>query len=277
MLRNYIRVIYSNNGALQDISNKLQDAGGGFSERLTTGEDYIYIGQQMPFNNFFAWMTVLNTVSANLTLEYFDGSAWRACVDVLDGTEGFKKSGCIQFVPDKQYEWDYIEDTSEVSDTFELKTLKIYNLYWLRVKSSATLSSGTEWKRLTYAFCMSSDLKTHMPEVDNYLEAWGGEEKTDWIPEIIAASEQMVIDLKGRGLVVHPGQILLFDDVSYGAQMKTLANIMVELGPAFDERRAERMKEYNASLSIKRFTLDVNRNARTEKFEEALTVGVAER
>lgn len=273
MLRNYLRVIYSNNGTLTDISNKLQDGGGGYAERLTLNEDYIYIGQQMPFNNIFAWMSVVNSVQAGLTLEYFDGASWRAAVDVLDGTEGFTKTGCIQFVPDKAYEWDYVEDTSEVSDTFALKTLKIYNLYWLRIKASATLSNGTEWKRLTYAFCLSSDLATHMPEIDNYMEAWGGEEKEDWIPEIIAASEQLVIDLKGRGMVIHPGQILLFDDVSYAAQMKTLSNIMVELGPAFDERRAERLKAYNSALSIKRFTLDKNKNARIEKSEEFMSIG----
>lgn len=274
MLRNYFRAIYSDNGVLTDASNALQADGDGLAKILTPAEDYFYIGQMMPFNNVFAWLEVLSTATtAVLTVQYWSGSAWVDAVDTLDGTKGFTRNGCIQFVPDKNKIWTQVFDTSEAPTAFGLTSLKIYNLFWIRIKSSVELSATAKFKRLTYAFCLTTDLKTHMPDINSYLDAWGGSLKTDWIEQIIAASEQVVIDLKARGMVLTAGQILLLDDVSYATQMKTLANIAVPLGPNFETQRTEWLKEYKAALSIKRFTLDVNQTGAVELGEQGLSVG----
>ena len=275
MLRNYIRVLYSLNGALTDVSDELQN-GTGYVTPMTLNQDYIYIGQYMPFNNFFALMKVLNTTPANLTLQYFDGSTWVNVVDMIDSTKGFTKTGVIQFTPDKSNSWEVVEDTSEVSSTFELKTKKIYNLYWIRIKSSATMSLTTAIEKLTYCFCDTADLKKSFSEIDSYLPAIRPS-ASDWYPEIIDASEQVAIDLKGKGLISHPGQILLFDDVSYATRLKTLINICPELGEGFVERQKFFEKEYTYAMSIKRFTLDKNKSASIEQAELFNSVGVLER
>lgn len=164
-----------------------------------------------------------------------------------------------------------------MSNSFELKTKKIYNLYWIRVKSSATLKATTKVSKLAYAFCHTNDLKKSYSEINNYFKAVGGSTKADWYPEIIDASEQVVTDLKGKGLVVHPGQVLLFDDVSYATRHKVCINLFSNFGEAFADKLAASEKEYRNALSIKRFTLDVNKNASIEKVEQFNSVGVLER
>jgi hypothetical protein len=255
----------------------MQNEGGGHVELFTKDEDHLYIGQQMPFNNFYVWMDTPSTsTSGEMVVEYFDGVNWVESVDLIDGTNGLQQSGCVQFVPDKDHSWQVVDDPSQLSG-FALSTLKIYNLYWVRVKLSGTCSAGTKIKRIAYAFCMSSDLKTHKPDIDSYLVAWGGASKADWTKEILAASEQVVIDLKARGLITHPGQILLMDDVTLACQYRAVANILFGLGPSFDDTRTVVEKAYSSSLSIKRFTIDVNRSGRIEPAELALTVGTIER
>jgi hypothetical protein len=51
MLKNYIRVLYSDNGTISDMSLDLSE-GNGASFPVVAAEDYFYIGQYFPFNNF---------------------------------------------------------------------------------------------------------------------------------------------------------------------------------------------------------------------------------
>lgn len=272
MLKNWYRVFYSTNGVLSDKS-LLSNTKAGFVFTLPS-TDYIYIGQAMPFNNIFAWMDVVNTNPATLTVQYWDGDEWTDTVDLLDNTMGFTQSGVIQFSPNDEDSWHCVNDTSESTNgPAELNSITVYDLYWVRIKSNATLSVTTKVKMFTYAFCRSEDLSVYEPEIDSYLEPWGGVSKTNWIEQIIAASEQVILDLKAAGLVVHAGQVLRFDDVAIPTMFKTLLLIYTVLGPAFNERKLSRQRDYSAMLSVKRFTFDKNKNGRVDKAEMFNSIG----
>ena len=86
MLYQYIRTFDADDGTLTDLSLDNQDESSTLPFDLVVSEDYYYIAQFFPFNNFFVQIDTANDVTASITLEYYDGTSWREAVDVLDGT-----------------------------------------------------------------------------------------------------------------------------------------------------------------------------------------------
>lgn len=279
MLKQWFRVLYSDNGTLTDKSLDVQ-TGQGFQAPLVQDEDYIYVGQYLPFNNVFmqvdSYVSSSGDVVPELQAEYWADQQWRPVLDVIDDTAGMTKSGVIQFTPDKDYSWTQVQDTGNnlPDGPDELTSVRIYDLYWLRIKATATAIPAKTILKMGYAFCDSPSLKIYEPEIDQYLVPWGGSGKTDWIEQIMAASEQVFLDLKGKQLVTQPGQILRFDDVYLATIYRTLLLIYTPLGEAFKERRSMRLKEYGEALNVKRFTFDMNRTGTVEQGEIANTTGM---
>jgi hypothetical protein len=54
MLYQWIRVIDGDNGTLTDVSVENQEEGTTLAMDIVAAEDYIYVAQHFPFNNF--WM-----------------------------------------------------------------------------------------------------------------------------------------------------------------------------------------------------------------------------
>lgn len=271
MLYQYLRIIKG-----VDLSLNNQDENQVLSLGISTGE-YIYIGQYFPFNNLFFWVDSPNVNSAVLGVQYWANKEWIDAVDVLDGTSvsgvPFAQSGVIQFSPkrDKNF-WQEVEDTSEVSQQNppELNGHTIYDLYWIRIKTSANLSA-TDLKRVTYAFTTSQQLSKLDVEVNQFLNAFESG-KLDWTREIITATELMIRDLMRRGLVVNRGQVLRFDDVSIPCDLKTLSLIYSNLGNAYKDKRLEKESEYEQAINIRNFTFDQNNNGAVDKAEVGVKV-----
>ena len=267
MLYQWIRLI---NGA--DFSLDNQDDSKTVPMELEVG-DYVYLGQYFPFNNFFAWVNTANENTSNLSVEYWANNQWVSAVDVLDATsvdgKTFAKSGVVQFSPVKNKDsWSRVLDTSETNSTTpsELNGFTIYDCYWVRLKVDANLSTGTELKRISYTFTDSQQLNKYDIEINSFMPAFEAG-KADWIKEIITASELMLGDLKGKGLVISRGQILRFDDVSSACDLKALALIYSNLGKAYEEKRVRKELEYEKAINLRRFTFDLNNNAVVDQGE----------
>jgi hypothetical protein len=270
MLYKWLRAIRSVAGALTDKSLDNQAEGGVLLD-LTATVDYIYLGQTFPFNNFYIQSKVANDVSATIKVEYWDGSAWRQMVDVLDGTsvggKPLAQSGLIQFSPDIHYMWCYVPDTSESAGPSELQTLTIYNLYWLRISYSSTLKATTAAQQFTYAFSTHNRIAKHDTTISNYLTSFEAG-KTSWESEIITASQEVIKELQSRKLILHPGQILRLDDVSLAAEYKTLSNIYFNIGGEVYNKKKETIdKKYEGAMDISGFTLDLNKNGFVDREE----------
>lgn len=239
MLYQWLRLIKSDNGVLTDLSIDNQNESKVCTLDLTTGEDYLYIGQQYPFNNFYYQMSIANDVSCVALIEYWDGTLWRSAVDVLDATSSggcsLAQSGAIQFSPNFHYRWALTYDTTEGSSPAELSTLTVYNLYWCRVKFSATLKATTASKKFTYAFSTHQQIDNRDHTINGYLPAFGAG-KTTWEDEIIVSSLDVVHDLKRRNLIINKGQILRFEDVTTATDWKTLMCIYRDLGGDYDNK-----------------------------------------
>lgn len=124
-----------------DYSKKLKDYGTASAAiELQTGE-YIYVGYEKPFNQFFVELETKNSNGGLMTAEYYDGSVWQPLNTLLDESEDFTKSGF--FIFDKPYKWASTEVDS---------VLKFY----IRLKTDTSHSVGVKIKGV--AMLLSNDL-----------------------------------------------------------------------------------------------------------------------
>lgn len=274
MLYQWLRTLIHNGSTLTDYSIEAQNDSVPFE--LTTGQ-YLYIGQYYPFNNFYLDMSTVNTNASVIQIQYWNSKEWINCVDILDGTKvsgvTLGRSGVVQFSPDIDSNWTEIRDTSKQDSPAHLQGREMYNMYWLRVSFSANLSALTEVRRITYSFTSNAMLSGVDPEINQYLTPWGGSSKLNWDEQIQLASMHLVADLRARGIVLHAGNILRFDDIALACAYRTLAVIYGPLGEAFNGRRAQALEQYEKLLNVKRFTIDVDTNGRVDKGEINNTVG----
>lgn len=271
MLGQWIRCIYSDNGILIDRSLEAQNSDT-IPFQIVAAEDYLYVGQYYPFNNlFFEVGSVVNAVASVATVQYWDGTTWRTAVDVLDQTKAsgasMGRNGVMQWSPNQDYQWSVVQDTSDTGAPTELSTVTIYDLYWARIKWSANFTASTVLKSISYAFTDTNTLYSLDPELDEYLVAWGGSSKTNWDEQILTASKHVVADLRSRGFIAGPGNVIRFDDVFLPTAWLTLSLIYSNLGSAFNERKADARAQYRALLNLSRFTFDQNKNARPDSSE----------
>lgn len=263
MLYQYIRMIGSDNGTLSDLSLINQEDGISVPMPLIAGEDYIYIGQYYPFNNFFMQIDVANDNASTLQLEYWTSVGWKPVVDVLDGTSTggvtLAKNGVVQFSPDYDYSWSITYDTKKNIAPTELQALNIYNIYWLRLKVSADLKAECAIKTLAYAFTRSQQISRLDTTVDAYLSDFAVG-KTNWDDEIIMASYLVVRDLRKRGLIEHQGNILRLDEVSIPTDWKVLELIYRNLGGDYRQKLEDARKYYEETIILERYSFDKNQD-----------------
>lgn len=267
MLYQWIRVIKNKNGTYTDLSLDNQDESATCLLNINVTTDYLYIGQHFPFNNFYIKIGTANSNSSNMLIDYWDGNIWRSAVDVLDATNSggktLARSGVIQFSPNHYYQWTMIDDTSEAPSPADLQTLTMYNLYWIRIKFSASLSNTTASKKIAYCFSTHQQLDNRDRTINSYLTAFGAG-KTSWEDELITSSLDVVNELKARNLIIESGNILRFEGVSVATDWRALMNIYRELGGDYNDKYDKAYIEFNRSLSSKVFTFDKNKNAEVE-------------
>lgn len=272
LLTNWIRVFLGDNGTITDQSLLLNN-NSGFSHSFVAAEDYLYIAQNRPFNNMFFEIDSANATPTIASVELWDGQAWQNALDELDGTASggasMAQDGVLQFSPDRDEFWECVEDTRDEPSAFGLESdVALYDSYFLRISFSADFTLSL--KRVGYLFAQDEQLSAIDPEINNYLDSWQSG-KTDWIEQIRIASEHVITDMQGRGLVVHPGNILRLSDVSLATAYRTLALIYNKFGEGFEFQKNEAMKSYNMFMSKKRWILDTNNNAEVDRGEQSGT------
>jgi hypothetical protein len=266
MLYNWLRVFKRNGATLTDLSLKNQDDSVLVPSNLASTE-YLYLAQNYPFNNFFYWKDVANSNTATMKVEYWNGQEWKLAVDVLDASYGFSESGNIQFSPDNESDWQITYDTSVNGAPSELNSIKIYDCYWCRVSFDVSLSALTSFKKIAYAFTSTQQLNKLDVEINTYYTSFEVG-KTDWIKEILTASELMVQKLKTMGVIVGVGQILKFEDITLATDFKCLSLIYSNLGKSKADEKKEAEKNCDLMLTgNKKFTIDNDNNARISSQE----------
>lgn len=263
MLYQWIRLLRGTNGVLSDLSLANQDETATCLHDVTAATDYLYLGQQFPFNNFYYKMAVANALASTLSIEYWTGSAWVSAVDVLDGTRPsaatLARSGMIQFSPNQRDRWQIVYDSSEVNVApAELNSVTIYNMYWIRIKFSANLTPTAASKKICYCFSTHQQIAHRDSTLNTYLASFG---VTTWEDHIINASIDVIQELKKRNLITNSGQVLRLDDVTIATDWKTVMSIYFDLGGDYLPKLTAATRMFDNALDLKTANFDKNNNA----------------
>lgn len=259
LMSQWIRLVFDDNGTYTDRSIDNADNTTTNVYAIVAAQDSLLIGQSFPFNNFLVDLSVVNTETSSLSIQYWGSNAWQDAVDVLDGTSlsgaTFGRSGVVQFSPDRDTAWTLVEDTSNSFEPTELQGFEIYNMYWIKLSFSADLTVTTALRNISYAFTSDDILESLDPEVDRYLSSWETG-KTTWLEQIKVASQMVVYDLKARGVVYNNGQIIKIEDFAMITAFRTLMNIYGILGSSHADRLVWASESYSKLMNQKNFSVD---------------------
>ncbi len=251
LFQNDLNVLHDDNGTFSDKSAEAVDYGrDSFVLPLVAAEDYLYLGLYKPFNRVFAEMKVVNNVANIFTAQYWNGSAWTALSNFWDLSQGFTRSGFLQWK--KPTDW---EATTVNSDL----------LYWVRIKPNFDHLNTTELQGLNVVFADDQDLKTEFSRIDDYKASL-----LSYITYQQAVRDDIVQAVRNKGNVkkttklinISKWDLLDADEVRRGAIYACLAKIFFELSDNVEDKWYQRHKDYtekaNKALELFYLSLDTN-------------------
>lgn len=262
------RIILSKDGVLSDLSLPLCDYLADSSVlNLEADTDYLYIGSLVPFNHLYIDVKVANTTNSSLSIQVYNNNTWEDCVDVIDGTKtGAKtlaKSGIVQFALSSQKGWSY---ESYSYDIPELSVTNIFDFYWCRISVSVDLFATTEINYIGHRFCTDTDINSMYPMLNNSnLMTAYKTGKTNWLEQILTASEFIIRDLQGRGLIKAAGQIFDYGRFKNPCIYKTVEIIFGALGQGYTDERNDARKAYQDDMHNARFNFDRKMDGRLDQ------------
>lgn len=271
MMANWIRFFHKDNATLIDYSLASQNKSENIVLPVVYTEDALFIGQYMPFNNIFFEVKVANDVTSAMQIYTHNGNQWEAVVDIIDetstGGKTLAKSGVVQWTVNKNKNWQLTQDTTSGNQApIELSSLTIYDMYWIKITFTASLKATTAIDRLTYKFTDESVLGALDPDLSQYMTSWSSS-KTDWLDQILVASERVWLDLKAAKIIKGPESIMRFDEIHLATAWKTLALIYSALGKEYTEKRDYAEKQYSDILNNLPITVDMSEDGHLNRNE----------
>lgn len=270
------RVLYSDNGTLTDISQYVNDyRAESYTIPFVNGEDYIYIGSDLPFNHRWLDVATANDQAAAPVVEIWWSNGWQSAKDLLDRTATggvtLAKDGILQWSTDRHKSWDRELDSFDVTG---LDNTDIYNKYWLRLSFSANLNASFSVNYIGHKFSDDDDLYTYYPDLDNSNVKLAFESgKTDWQEQCYAAGEKIVRDLIRRNIVISGNAILDWERFTEASIHQTAAIIYSAMGQGYFENRKMALAEYDKAMAVKFFNTDKNKSGNLEPWEQKRGVG----
>lgn len=274
------RVLWDDGGTLIDVSVAANDwRGAAFVFGYATG-DYLYIGSELPFNHKYFDVSVANAVTAAPTVELWTGSEWLGVKDLIDETAASGKSLAVAGSMSWSQDLDNIRWTPArvSSDIPALAGTYIYNLYWVRVSFSATLTSTTAMEYIGDRFSAEADLPQFYPDLGNSdLKAAFATGKTTWREQHFMAAEAIVRDLKRQRIIWRPEQLFEPSLLLEASCHKTAEIIYGGLGQAYAAARVQAGERYKDAINIKSFSVDSNESGTLDTSEKRMTTGTLSR
>lgn len=278
------RILAKSNGVLMDATKALSGVGakGGFGFDYVAATDYIYIGADVPFTSRYFKLdpATVNDVDATLESVEIWNNAWVPAVDVIDGTALQEKtmgqSGVIQWTTDRNEVWQRNATTENMVGS-GLESVKIYDMYWARLKFSDDLKAGLTIDHVGYLFSDDDDLRMRYPDLllPATLEAFATG-KTDWLDQHLLAAEEIVRYLQRHHELWSPNQILNWQRYTQAAVHKC-AEIAYNgfSGDDLEVLRARAEKNYRISLNQGNFDVDRNQDGHVQRNERSYLAGVS--
>ena len=266
------RFIYSNNGTLEDFTTEVNRYESGTAViTFVSATDSIYVGSSLPFNHvYFKMGTVVNLITANMSISVWDGSDFNPVVEIIDETDALSQSGYVWFVPGKNEGWGR-EDTVDGNGA-ELVTglgdQVIYDKYWLKIDFDTDLTPSLDIDWMGQLFSNDADLAVEFPDLvrANMLAATTG--NASYEPQHVRASTLIIQDLKRKNIMLNKNQILVHEDLINTSIVKVAEIIFGMLGDDYEKNKTDARAEYIERLDNSLPVIDINGNARVEPKEE---------
>lgn len=275
------RIIWKDNTTLKDLSLELNDL---VSQNYTIGfvaaQDNLYIGSDLPFNHRYFVVATANDVVSVASVKIWNGNDWVSAVDVLDQTavaqKAFGQTGILSWTTERNASWS-IEDTTEnISD---LSTLKIYNMYWVKLTYSVDWKSTTALAYVGHKFAKDEDLGVYGYAELNTTDMKTAYEagKTTWDHQHVAAAEQIVRYLRKKYIIQSKSQILDWEQFNEAAIHKVAEIIYFSFGEDYEDRRKKAEEKYYAAMNLGIFQVDRNQDGKLDDVEKMKFTGLVRR
>lgn len=271
------RIIWSNNGTLVDCSAELNDLFSGTKTiDLVYNQDAIYIGSDLPFNHRYFKVSSANAVSSTVTVQTWDGSTWNNAVDVIDQTASsgatMAQSGILSWTTDRIESWAREESTENVTG---LTTLKIYDLYWVKLTWSASWTGTTALAYVGHKFGNDNLLGAFYPDLSrSAVKTAHTSGKTNWDEQQVMASEAIITKLRKDRVITSGSQIFSWEMLQAAGVHKTAEIIYGSFGEAKQAEREVARKAYEEEMNPGIFTnQDLNADGHIDETERIGSVG----
>ena len=281
ILRN--RVIWSDNGTIKDLSENLNNhISGTHVINYVAGQDYIYFGSDAPFNHRWIEISVANVVPSVLTVELWDGSAWKAVAETIDqtrnavGDTSLSLSGRIIWVPDKQKTSWSADDTADHSGSVitGLGSVKIYDMFWARLSWSVSWTGTAALAFIGYKFANDEDLYSYYPEF-NQTEAKNRFKPlmTTWDQVHFESAKEVIREMKSNRTIDFEGQILEWEALRIPAIHKAAEIAYSGYGSDWKDEKEQARIRFKDAMKLEIWNVDQNGNAQIDSREKAFRTG----
>ena len=195
------RLIYSDNGTLQDLSASVSSYHVGDSAiTFVNNQDAFYLGSSHPFNSIFLKLKVASVAALGVSVEYWTGSEWVSPIELIDETDGLNSSGYLTWQINRfKSSWsrDNTQNSSGVERIVGLGGINIYDKYWCRIKLATSGSFTLSW--IGHQFITDNDLYAEYPEFRNTsLKGAVETGKTTWEEQIVVSSRIIIESLQAN-------------------------------------------------------------------------------
>lgn len=247
------RVIWNDGGTLKDLSTLLNNYLSGTKViDLVAATDFLYIGSDVPFNHRFINVAVANAAASVPTVEIWDGNSWVAAVDVIDQTAvagaTLAQNGILKWVTDKNKTWGKEVSTEDMAAS-GLQTLKIYNMYWVRLSFSGNLTGTFALKYVGHKFSKDEDLGAYYPDLNRSAVMTSfSAGKTTWDDQHVAAAEEIFLDLRQKRELWAKGQIFDWEPFTMCSVHKVASIIYSAFGEAYRAQKDDADERYESAL-----------------------------
>ena len=266
------RIIFSDNGTLQDLSTNVVDFHGDDSNlNIVTAEDALYVASALPFNHFYLKLgSTLNALSCALTVKLYNGSQWVDVVNTIDETSvagaTMAQSGFLTWTPDKEETWSIESDSRDIA---ELSGIAIYDMCWLKIEFSNDIEFDLSW--LGQLFSNDSDLADEFPDItsSNFKASLG---LSTYIAQSKVSADVIIKDLKDKNLIVDGSQVIYRDDLRLASVYKVAEIVFNMLGDDYLENKVKARQEYKDRLKKARVLVDRNQDGIASISERNLQV-----
>lgn len=277
------RVLFIDGADIEDLSIPLSNLFAGSAVvNPSDNTKHVYIGSDLPFNHRYFRIDPdnANDVESIVAVDIYDGFDWEPAVDVLDQTQEagngvpFSQNGIISWQTDRNKVWGKQASTELMKDS-GLETLKIYNLYWVRLTFSAGLKNTTTLKYVGHKFSNDSDLGGYYPDLNrvNVMASFKAG-KADWEEQCILAAEEIVRDLRKKNVIWNANQIFGWDEFADASVHKVAEIVYTAFGKDYSERREDARENYGDALDkVVDVAIDKNEDGRLSTEEKRPNFG----